>query len=295
MKDDAKDVVFVDAYNLIYRAYHGNQNKLTNEAGIPTNAILTVARMLLKLPERFPNLIFAAAVFDGGGGTNFRKELDENYKANRKEMPDDLKIQMPYIKRVFELLGWPILQAPDVEADDVIATLAKRSAKKGFNTYIVSGDKDFRQLVTDNLHILDTMYNVCYDVETVKEKMGVYPDNVAAYLALVGDDSDNVPGVPKVGKGTAPKLLDQYGNLQGVIDNKDKISGKVGENLREYIENGQLLKSLELVTVKDQLDIKITTKDVTLKEVDVTMWNEFCTELNMKSLYQAKKSSGMKM
>lgn len=288
--ENGQDVVLVDAYNLIYRAFHGNQNKLTNEQGIPTNAIYTVARMLLKLPKSFSNLTFAVAVFDGGGGTNFRKELDEDYKAHRKEMPEDLKIQMPYIKRAFELLGWPILQAPNVEADDVLGTMALRASLKGYNTYIISGDKDFRQIVNDNLHIIDTMYDVCYDKETVKEKMGVYPENVAAWLALVGDDSDNVKGVEKVGKGTAPKLLDQYGSLQGIIDNQHEIKGKVGENIRAAIANGQLQKSLDLVTLKTDVEIEFTRKTITPKGINVPEWNLFCEELNMKSLKIFEKS-----
>jgi DNA polymerase-1 len=282
MNNDAQDVVFLDAYNLIYRAYHGNPNKLTNKAGIPTNAIYTVSRMLLKLPEQFNNLAYAVAVFDGGG--NFRKELDSEYKANRKEMPEDLKAQMPYIKKVFELLGWPIMQATDCEADDVISTLAKRAAAKGFNTYILSSDKDFRQIITDNLHVIDTMQDICYDRETTKEKMGVYPENVPAWLALVGDTSDNVLGVDKVGKGTAPKLLEQYGSLQGIIDNKDLLKGKVGENIRTAIDNGQLLRSLELVTVKTDIEIALTKKDVRMKEIDSELWYEFCLTMDMKSL-----------
>lgn len=282
--ENGQDVVLVDAYNLIYRAFHGNQNKLTNEQGIPTNAIFTVARMLLKLPKSFSNLTFAAAVFDGGGGTNFRKELDEEYKANRKDMPEDLKIQMPYIKRAFELLGWPILQAPDVEADDVLGTMALRSSLKGYNTYIISGDKDFRQIVNDNLHVIDTMHDVCYDKEAVKEKMGVYPENVAAWLALVGDDSDNVKGVDKVGKGTAPKLLEQYGSLQGIIDHQNEIKGKIGENIREAIANGQLQKSLDLVTLKTDVEIEFTRKTITPKGINIPEWNLFCEELGMKSL-----------
>ena len=280
--ENGQDVVFIDAYNLIYRAFHGNQNKLTNEAGIPTNAIYTVSRMLLKLPKNFSNLTFAVAVFDGGG--NFRKDLDAEYKANRKEMPDDLKVQMPYIKRAFELLGWPVIQAENVEADDVVGTMALRASKKGYNTYIISGDKDFRQIVNDNLNVIDTMHDICYDKEMVKEKMGVYPENVAAWLALVGDDSDNVKGVDKVGKGTAPKLLEQYGNLQGIIDNKDSIKGKVGENIREAIANGQLLKSLELVTLKTDVEVEFTRKTITPKEINVQGWNDFCEELGMKSL-----------
>ena len=287
--ENGQDVLLVDAYNLIYRAYHGNQNKLTNDQGIPTNAILTVSRMLLKLPKNFSNLTFAVAVFDGGGGTNFRKELDEDYKANRKDMPEDLKIQMPYIKRAFELLGWPIIQAPNVEADDILGTMALRAAKKGYNTYIISGDKDFRQIVSDNLHVIDTMHDICYDRETVKEKMGVYPENVPAWLALVGDDSDNVKGVDKVGKGTAPKLLEQYGNLQGIIDNQNEIKGKVGENLRAAIASGQLQKSLDLVTLKTDVEVEFTRSTITHKGINVEAWNLFCDSLNMKSLKVAEK------
>lgn len=282
--ENGEDVVLIDAYNLIYRAFYGNKNPLTNSQGIPTNAIFTVSKMLLKLPKSFSNLTFAAAVFDGGGGTNFRKELDEEYKANRKEMPEELKIQMPYIKRAFELLGWPIFQAPNVEADDVLGTLAVRASKKGYNTYIISGDKDFRQIVTDNLHVIDTKADICYDRETIKEKMGVYPENVVAWLALVGDDTDNVKGVDQIGDGTASKLLNKYTDIQGVIDHKDDIKGKVGENLREAIANGQLQKSIELVTLKTDVPVELTRKTITPKPINVSEWNAFCEELDMKSL-----------
>lgn len=284
---EAQDVVFIDAYNLIYRAYHGNQSKLTNSEGLPTNAIYTVTSMLLKLRNQFSNIAYALAVFDGGG--NFRKELDEDYKANRKPMPDDLKAQMPYIKELFEILGWSVMQAENVEADDVIGTLAVRSAQKGFNTYIVSGDKDFRQIVTPNLNVIDTMHDVCYDPIKVKEKMGVGPENVVAWLALVGDASDNVKGVDKVGPGTATKLLETYGNLQGIIDHKDEVKGKVGEYLREAINNGQLAKSVELVTLKTDLEIHITKKDVRVNDRDEVRWLAFCEKMNFKTFARNPK------
>lgn len=286
---NGQDVVFIDAYNLIYRAYHGNQNKLANSNGISTNAILTVARMLLNLPEQFDNLTYAVAVFDGGG--NFRTELDPNYKANRKEMPEDLQVQMPYIKQLFEILGWPMLQAVGVEADDVIATLAKRSSEKGFNTYIISSDKDFRQIITDNLHVIDSMNDTCYDREITKEKMGVYPENVAAYLALLGDASDNVMGIEGVGKGSAVKLLNQYGSLQAIIDNKDELKNKMGENIRAAIDSGQLLRDLELVTVKLDVDISLTSKELRLKEVSYNEWKIFCLELELRSLFHVVPKS----
>jgi DNA polymerase-1 len=278
-----KDVVFIDVYNLIYRAYHGNPVKLTNSEGIPTSALLTFTKMILKLKNQFHNLEHIVAVFDGGGGNNFRKELDAEYKANRKPMPDDLKIQMPYIKEMLEILGFPMLQAVDVEADDLIGTLAVRAAAKGFNTYIVSCDKDFRQIVTDNLQVLDTMADICYNPAKVMEKMGVYPENVPAWLALVGDGVDNVEGVKGIAKGTAPKLLATYGDLPGLIANKDQVKGKIGENLREAIENGQLLRSLELVILKTDVDVKITRKDITMRPVDDARWLDFCNKMEFKT------------
>ena len=280
MDNSKGDVVFIDSYNLIYRAFHGNQTNLTNQEGLPTNAIYTTVNMLQKIPKQINNLTYCCAVFDGG--KNFREELDENYKANRKPMPEELKIQMPYIKEAFDILGWPMIQADGVEADDVIGTLAKRSAKAGFNTYIYSGDKDFRQIVTDNLHVIDTMQDIAYDTATVFEKMGVYPENVVAYLALLGDSSDNVIGVDKVGKGTASKLLTEFGSIHGIKENQHLIKGKVGENIRAAFSNGQIDKNLELITLKTDLDIAYTSKQLTLKEVDGQRWYDFCVKMNFK-------------
>ncbi len=282
MDNTKQSVVFLDAYNLIYRAFHGNQSNLTNANGLPTNAIFTTVKMLQKIPKNFNNLAYCVAVFDGG--KNFREELDENYKANRKPMPEELRAQMPYIKLAFDILGWPTIQAENVEADDVIGTLANRAAKAGFNTYIISGDKDFRQIVKDNLFVWDTMQDIVYDPETVKEKMGVEPKNVVPFLAMLGDTSDNVIGIDKVGKGTAAKLLNEYGSLEGIIENKDSIKGKVGENLREAISNGQLQKNIELITLKLDLDINYTSKQLRLKEVDGKRFYDFCMEMNFKSL-----------
>ncbi len=277
-----KDVVFIDAYNLIYRAFHGNKAPLTNAEGMPTNAIVTVANMLLKLKGQFSNLTFALAVFDGGG--NFRKDLDEEYKANRKEMPEELKVQMPHIRELFEILGWPCYQAENVEADDVIGSLALRSANKGFNTYVISGDKDFRQIVKGNLHVIDTMRDVCYDPDMVLEKMGVTPENVTAWLALNGDTSDNVAGVEKWGPGTITKYLNEYGSLEELIANKESIKGKAGETLREAISNGQLLKSLELVTLKTELPITLNAGQLRPKAVERERWLDFCQKMNIQRL-----------
>lgn len=282
-----KDVVFIDAYNLIYRAFHGNKAPLTNQEGMPTNAITTVSNMLLKLKSQFSDLTFALAVFDGGG--NFRKELDENYKANRKEMPEDLKVQMPHIENLFEILGWPCYRGENVEADDVIGTLSVRAAKKGYNVYIISSDKDFRQIVTPNLNVIDTMRDIVYTPDTVIEKMGVSPENVQAWLALNGDTSDNVAGVEKWGPGTITKYLNLYGNIDNLIANKADIKGKAGETLREAIDNGQLAKSLELVKLKTDVNISLTSKELRPKEIQQENWINFCNKMNIKKLLSSPK------
>lgn len=284
---EEKEVVFIDAYNLIYRAYHGNQTNLTNSEGLPTNAIYTVSKMLQKLPSNFKNLVHGLAVFDGGA--NFREEISADYKANRKPMPDDLRVQLPYIKEVFDILGWSSFQAENVEADDVIGSLALRSSKSNFKTYIISGDKDFRQLVTDNLVVWDTMQNIIYDRAKVYEKMGIYPENVVSYLSLLGDSSDNVKGVDKVGKGTAAKLLNQYGDMLGIKDNLSNISGKVGENLTAAFNDGTIDKNISLISLKLDLDLKITAKDVRKSPVDNQRWEEFCLKMNFNSLLSKPK------
>jgi DNA polymerase-1 len=284
---EQKTFLLIDAYNLIYRAFHGNQNKLTSPSGMPTNAIYTVSTMLLKIIKQHGKSTYMLAVFDGGGD-NFRKEIDENYKANRKEMPEDLKVQFPYIKQIFKILGFPIYQAHDVEADDVIASLAVRASAVNILVNIISGDKDFRAIVGDNINVLDTMHDVIYNRQTVFDKMGVYPENVRDYLALIGDSSDNVPGIDKVGPGTAAKLLTTYGSIQGIIDNQDKLKGKVGENIKTAIADGSLEKYVKLVTMVTDCQVKLKVKDITKNPVDQVAWEEFCTELGMLSFIKNK-------
>lgn len=278
---EEKQVVFIDAYNLLYRAYHGNQSNLTNLEGLPTNAIYTISKMLLKLENNFNNLHYSLAVFDGG--SNFREEIDENYKAQRKPMPEDLKVQIPYIKEVFEILGWPTYKAENVEADDVIGSLALRSAKSDFKTFIISGDKDFRQIVSDNLVVWDTMQDIIYNREMVFNKMNVYPENVVAYLSLLGDVSDNVPGVDKVGKGTASKLLNQFGSIEGIKENVENIPGKVGENLRLAFSNGHIEKNLSLISLKTDVEINFTSKQLRKNDTDSLRWKDFCEKMNFTS------------
>ena len=284
-----KDVVLVDIYNLIYRAFYGNMSNLKNPEGLPTGALLTTIKMLKKIPKQFTNLEYVLAVFDGGG-TNFRKELDADYKSTRKEMPEDLKLQMPYIKEAMKLLGWPMYIAQDVEADDVVSTLAVRAASKGFKVYIMSGDKDFRQIVDENINVIDTMYDICYDKAKVIEKMGVPPEQIRDYLTLCGDSVDNVKGVAKAGPKTVVKWLTQYGDIDNLIAHKDEIKGVVGDNLRAVIDSGELLKWRTLVTVKLDVDVQLKKSEMRFGEVDEEGWKVFCEKMNFKSLLpQANK------
>lgn len=289
VKKEQKDVVLVDIYNIIYRAFYGNMSNLKNSEGLPTGALFTTIKMLQKIPKQFTNLEYVLAVFDGGG-TNFRKDLDPDYKSTRKEMPEDLKIQMPYIKEALKLLGWPMYVAQDVEADDVVSTLAVRAASKGFKVYIMSGDKDFRQIVNENINIIDTMYDVCYDRAKVIEKMGVPPEQIRDYLTLCGDSADNVKGVAKAGPKTVVKWLAQYGDIDNLIVHKDDIKGVVGDNLRTVIDSGELLKWRTLVTVKLDVDIQLTRGEMRFSPIDEDGWKIFCEKMNFKSLLpQAKK------
>lgn len=281
-KDEPKDVVLVDIYNLIYRAYHGNMSNLKAPDGTPTAALFTVIKMLKKLPQQFSNLEFSLAVFDGGG--NFRKDLDAEYKSNRKPMPDDLKVQMPLIKEAMKLMGWPMHQAEGVEADDVMSTLAVRAASKGYKVYIVSGDKDFRQIVGENINVIDTMQDILYDRNKVIEKMGVPPEQVRDYLALCGDGADNVKGVDKAGPKTVVKWLTQYGDIDGIIAHKDEIKGVVGENLRKEIDNGNLLLWRQLVTVKPDVEIQLKRSELTMQPEDSDGLQEFYKRMDFKSM-----------
>lgn len=284
------DVVLIDGYNLMYRAFHGTKNTFQTSYGLPTSAIYTTMNMLKKIPTQF-DIQYGLVVFDGKGST-FRDELDSEYKANRSPMPEDLKLQIEPLKEGIGVLGWPLITADGVEADDIIGTLAVRAASKGFNVYIVSGDKDFRALVDDRIKIVDTMYNIIYDREQVFEKMGVYPENVTGYLAMLGDSSDNVGGIDKVGKKTAAKLLNEFGSIDGVIKNVDSIKGIVGQNLKIAIENGALEKALSLIQLKTNVEVPITTKSVSLKEIEEDKFVEFCKKYEFASwLNKAKKNS----
>ena len=230
---EKKTLVLVDGSSYLYRAFHALP-PLTTSSGEPTGAVLGVLNMLQKLiTEHDPERI--AVVFDAKGKT-FRDEIFEEYKANRPPMPDDLRSQVTPLLEAIEALGLPLMRVAGVEADDVIGTLAAQASRNGWDVVVSTGDKDMAQLVSDRITLVNTMTGTQLDRAGVEEKFGVRPDQIVDFLALVGDTSDNIPGVPKVGPKTAAKWLSQYGDIEGIKANADEIQGKVGESLRENLD-----------------------------------------------------------
>ena len=243
-KSAKKLFILIDGSSYLFRAYHALP-ALTNASGQPTGAIYGVINMIKKLMSTYsPDGV--AVVFDAKGKT-FRHDLYPQYKANRAVMPNELAQQIAPLHDIIRALGLPLIIKPGVEADDLIGALAKKADKAGMSTLISTMDKDMAQLVNDKITLINTMSDRLLDPAGVEEKFGVRPDQIIDYLALIGDTSDNVPGVPKVGTKTAAKWLAQYGTLEEIIKHADEIKGKVGENLRDHLEMLGLAK--QLVTI----------------------------------------------
>lgn len=250
MKKDT--FILVDGSSYLFRAYHALP-PLMNSKGQPTGAIHGVMNMLRKLINDLDPKYFAV-IFDAKGKT-FRNDLYKEYKANRPPMDDDLRCQIEPLHELIRASGWPLLVIDNVEADDVIGTLAVQATKQGLHTIISTGDKDMAQLVEDNVHLINTMNNGGFmDHDGVVEKFGVKPDQIIDYLTLMGDKVDNIPGVEKVGPKTAAKWINEYGSLDGVIKNADNIKGKVGEYLRDALDQLPLSKELATIVLDVPLD-----------------------------------------
>jgi len=258
---EVKSLVLIDGSSYLYRAFYALPG-LTAPSGQPTGAIYGVLMMLHKLiKDERPNLL--GIVFDAPGKT-FRHELFPEYKANRARTPEDLIIQIEPLLAAIENLGLPLIRVNGVEADDVIGTLAKEAEQRGMNTLIATSDKDFTQLVSDKITLLDTMKNRLTDRSGVIEKFGLPPEQIIDFLTLSGDASDNIPGVPTVGPKTAVKWLQQYSSLAGVIEHAEEISGKVGEALRKSIPRLNLYQ--QLATIDCSLKLDCTVDDLVIRE-----------------------------
>ena len=258
-----KNIVLVDGSSYLFRAYHALPF-LTNKQGEPTGAILGVINMLKKLPTKY-NTEHVAVIFDAKG-KSFRNDIYPEYKANRKSMDDELRVQIQPLHDIIKKMGFPLIVVDGVEADDVIGTLAKDLEKEDYRVVISTGDKDMAQLVDEKVVLFDSMKNVTMDIDGVVEKYGVRPDQIIDYLALMGDTSDNIPGVPSVGPKTAVKWLAEHENIEGIIANQDKVKGKVGEKLRDNIE--QLRLSYTLATIKCDLELGLSLDDLKCKKSD---------------------------
>ncbi|MGH8504800.1 MAG: DNA polymerase I [Stenotrophobium sp.] len=254
-----KPLILIDGSSWLFRAYHALP-PLTNPAGQPTGAVYGMGNMLRRLMKDYaPERI--CVVFDPPGPT-FREEIYADYKANRDATPEDLSSQFPLIIEMISALGLPVLQIPKVEADDVIGTLAKQGVAAGLDVLIVTSDKDMAQLVNDKVNLLDTMKSRRMNPAGVVEKFGVPPERIVELLALMGDTSDNIPGVPSVGPKTAAKWLNEYGSLDALVAQADQIGGKVGEKFRAHLQQGLLPVAKDLATIRCELQLPVAVNDL---------------------------------
>jgi len=280
------DLVLVDGSSYVYRAFHALP-PLSNSRGEPTGAVLGVLNMLQKFLKDFhPQRI--GVVFDAPGRT-FRDELFAEYKAQRPAMPDDLRAQVAPLLEIIGAQGLPLLRVPGVEADDVIGTLARRAAAAGQRVLISTGDKDMAQLVDGSITLINTMTNTMLDREGVKLKFDVYPEQIIDYLALIGDSSDNIPGIDKVGPKTGAKLLQQYGSVGNLIGHLAEVPGKVGENLRLGLATLEL--SQRLATIRTDLELPVSLEDLKPGAADTPRLRELYTRFELKALLRTLDGS----
>ena len=278
----ARKLILVDGSGYLYRAFHALP-PLTNSRGEPTGAVLGVLNMLNKMiKEEAPDRI--AVVFDAPGRT-FRDDLFDQYKAHRTPMPDDLRAQVQPLYDVVGAMGVPLLRVPGVEADDVIGTLANQGADAGFKVLISTGDKDMAQLVGPNVELLNTMSNTRLDRIGVKAKFDVFPEQIVDYLALVGDTSDNIPGITSVGPKTAAKWLNQYQTLDALIAHAGEIGGKVGDNLRNELPMLEL--SRKLATIDTSLALEVTPEQLSPGAPDAPRLRELYTRMELRALLKS--------
>ena len=283
-KNTDKPLILVDGSSYLFRAFYGIKAPLTAPDGMRTNAIHGVLNMLDSLRKTY-NPEHMSVIFDAKGKT-FRHDLYADYKANRPPMPDELRDQIDPLLEMIRAQGYPLLIVPDVEADDVIGTLASQYDGK---VIISTGDKDMAQLVTDDVHLINTMSKSYHDIQGVIDKYGVPPERIRDYLTLMGDTSDNIPGVPKVGPKTAVKWLNEYGSLESVMENADKFKGKVGEYLRESLTFLPL--SYQLVTIDCDLDLDCSPESLSFSKVNtqrlVALYQQYGLRTRLKKLQES--------
>ncbi len=269
----------IDGSSYIYRAYYAIRH-LSSPKGFPTNALYGFIQMLLKVvKDRKPDHL--AVVFDAGKLT-FRNEIYTAYKANRSAMPDDLRLQIEPIKEAVRAFRIPVLELPGFEADDIIGTIACDCEKKGMAAVIVTGDKDLMQIVTDSVTLLDTMKDKASGPAEVVERFGVPPERVVDILALAGDSSDNIPGIPGIGEKTAIKLIQEHHSLDQLLENASVVKGKVGERLREFADQARL--SRRLATIECSAPVPYSYDDFAASPPDNRLLGDLFREYGFTTL-----------
>ena len=278
---DKKRLVLVDGYNFFFRAYFALKNIKKRSDGLAVNGVYGFTRMLMNLIIELKST-HIAVVFDTGNRT-FRNELYEDYKANRPPVPEDMKPQFPIIREVVEVLNIKTIEKNGYEADDVIATLAKKAEKDGYEVWIISSDKDLMQLVNENIFLYETKDAKKIGVEEVKEKWGVKPEQLLGVLSLMGDSSDNVPGVPSIGEKTAVELMNTFGSLDNLIENVNDI--KQEKRKRAIVENmDKLLLSKKLISLCDDVDLGVDIDELTFKNFDLIKFKDFLYRMEFNSI-----------
>ena len=279
-----KTLLLVDGSSYLYRAFHAMPD-LRNSQNEPTGAIQGVLNMLRRLHKDYPS-DYSACVFDAKGKT-FRDDIYPEYKANRASMPDELRAQIEPLHEAIKAMGWPLIMESGVEADDVIGALAKQAEREGVRVIISTGDKDISQLVNEHITVVNTMRDAfrrvddVLDIAGVEKKFGIPPRLIIDYLVLIGDTSDNVPGVEKVGPKTAVKWLQEYGSLDNIVANADKIGGVVGENLRKALP--WLPTARELITIRCDVGIQEHLSDLAPQSMNKAKLAELFERFEFKS------------
>jgi len=282
----SKKLFLLDAYALIYRAYYAFiKNPVRNSKGLNTSAILGFTNTLVEVLEK-ENPSHIAVAFDPSGPT-FRNEIYEEYKAHREKMPEDIQQSIPYIKEILKAFNIPMIQVEGYEADDVIGTLAHQARKQGFETYMMTPDKDYGQLLTDNIYIYKPKRSgneaEVIDKDKICEQFGIEdPTQIIDIMALWGDKSDNIPGAPGIGEKTAKKLIGHYGSIENLYDNIKDLKGKQKENLINYKD--QVFLSKRLVKIALNVPTEIDASDIQLKQPNEEKLVALLQEMEFKTL-----------
>ena len=275
-----KQLLLIDGTAYIYRAFHAIPH-LSNSKGLPTNAVYGFARMLLKVIKDFKTDHIAVA-FDVKG-PSFRHKMYEEYKAHRPEMPDSLKPQIPYIKELVRALNMPVLELEGYEADDIIGTISRQMKEKGVEVIIIAADKDMLQLIDENTAIVDTMKDKRFGIKEVAERFGARPEQIVEIMGLSGDASDNIPGVKGIGEKTAVKLIKEFGTIENLLSNIDKVKEKgIREKLKEHAEDARLSRALAVIDKNAPVDYRF--EDLAVKSPDYQRLKELLKEMEFTKL-----------